>query len=46
MINNQDKAVLLDLLITETQKLKVQKADIFNVERLLYGDYVNGIDGE
>jgi dynein heavy chain len=41
-----DKAILLDLLLAETEKLKLKKTDIFTVERLLYGDYMNGIDGE
>lgn len=46
MINEDDKAILLDLLITECAKAKLKKEDIFNVERIIYGDYFNGIDGE
>ena len=38
--------ILLDLLLVETEKLKMKKTDIFNVERLLFGDYMAGIDGE
>jgi len=41
-----DKDILLDLLLVETEKLKMKKTDIFNVERLLFGDYMAGIDGE
>ena len=41
-----DKDILLDLLLVETEKLKMKKTDIFNVERLLFGDYMGGIDGE
>lgn len=41
-----DKDVLLNLLIIESEKLKLKKTDIFNVERILYGDFISGIDGE
>ena len=46
MINEQDKGVLLDLLLSEAEKLKLKKDQIFNVERIIFGDYFNGIDGE
>jgi len=46
MINNQDREVLLNLLLTEAEKFKLKKADIFNVDRILFGDYIAGIDGE
>lgn len=46
MINQGDKEILLGLLMAETQKMGVTKEQIFNVERLIYGDYYNGIDGE
>lgn len=46
MINEQDKEVLQDLCVQECVKLKATKEQIFNVERLIYGDYFNGIDGE
>lgn len=46
MINNEDKQILLDIVLEESEKFKVKKDDIFNVERLIYGDYYNGIDGE
>jgi len=46
MINNDDKNVLLELLLTESDKFKLKKDEIFNSERLIFGDYVNGIDGE
>lgn len=46
MINNEDKATLVDLMIPEVEKFKLKREDIFNVERLIYGDYINGIDGE
>jgi dynein heavy chain len=41
-----DKEILQDLLLVEAEKLKLKKTDIFNVERILYGDYIAGIDGE
>lgn len=41
-----DKQILLDLLLVEAEKVKLKKADIFHVERLVFGDYMNGIDGE
>ena len=44
MINNDDKAVLLELLLTESDKFKLKKDDIFNSERLIFGDYINGIE--
>jgi dynein heavy chain len=46
MINETDKGILLDLCITEAEKLKCKRADIFNSERLIFGDYAQGIDGE
>ena len=46
MINNQDKETLQELCIQEAERLKVQKPAIFNVERIIFGDYFNGIDGE
>lgn len=46
MINTQDKEILLGLLVTEIEKFHLKKGHIFNVERLIYGDYFNGIEGE
>ena len=46
MINTEDKNVLLDLCITEAEKFKLKKPDIFNSERLIFGDYMAGIDGD
>ena len=46
MINNADREVLLNLLLTEAEKFKLKKDDIFNVDRILFGDYMQGIDGE
>ena len=46
MINNEDKDVLLELLMEEAEKFKLKKEDIFNVERIIFGDYINGIDGD
>jgi len=46
MINNQDKDTLVELCVAEGEKMKVAKPAIFNVERVIYGDYFNGIDGE
>lgn len=41
-----DKQILIDVLLVECEKLKLKKDDIFNVERILYGDYIAGIDGD
>jgi len=46
MINEIDKGVLLELLLTESEKFGLKKDKIFNVERIIFGDYFNGIDGE
>jgi dynein heavy chain len=46
MINNEDKATLVDLLMQEAEKFKLKREDVFNVERIIYGDYSQGIDGE
>lgn len=46
MINNKDKDILVELMVPEIEKFKLKKEDVFNVERLIYGDYLNGIDGE
>lgn len=41
-----DKDILIDLLMIEAEKIKLKKSDIFNADRLLFGDYISGIDGE
>jgi hypothetical protein len=41
-----DKDVLKDLLLVEAEKCKLKKTDIFNADRMLFGDYISGIDGE
>lgn len=41
-----DKPILLELLLDETKKLNLRKDELFNVPRLVYGDFFNGIDGE
>jgi dynein heavy chain len=48
MINNGDREVLADLLQVEcdSKAINCKKVDIYNVERVIYGDYINGIDGE
>jgi dynein heavy chain, axonemal len=46
MINNTDKDILVDLLLTEAGKFKLKKVDIFNSDRILFGDYMFGIDGD
>jgi hypothetical protein len=46
MINQSDKDVLLNLLMGEITKMGLKKEQIFNVNRLIYGDYFQGIDGE
>jgi len=46
MINNDDKEILLSLLMKEAEKFNLKKETIFNVERIIFGDYFNGIDGE
>lgn len=46
MINYDDKGCLVDLMVPEMEKFKLKREDIFNVERLIYGDYMQGIDGE
>jgi hypothetical protein len=32
--------------MTECEKFKLKEEQLFNVERLIYGDYFAGIDGE
>ena len=48
MINNKDRDVLNELLQTEcdSKEINVKREHLFNAERLIYGDYLNGIDGE
>jgi dynein heavy chain len=46
MINNEDKGILKKLLLEESLKFKLKEKDIYNADRLLFGDYFNGIDGE
>ena len=46
MINDRDKDVLLDLILQETGKMNLKREQLFTVERLIYGDYFHGIDGD
>lgn len=46
MINDNDRQVLVNLCLKETDKIGLKKDAIFNVQRLIYGDYFYGIDGE
>jgi len=46
MINTQDKDLLVQLLMKEAEKFNLKKDQIFNVERIIFGDYAQGIDGE
>jgi dynein heavy chain len=47
MINDQDKQVLLDLLMNEAdRKFKLTKEQIFENDRIIYGDFGFGIDAE
>jgi dynein heavy chain len=40
MINNSDKQVLLDLLITQaTKKFELGQAEIFETDRIVFGDF-------
>ena len=39
-----DKDILLGFLLTEAEKLGLKKEQIFNVERIIFGDYMAGID--
>lgn len=46
MINNEDKNILVTLLMREVEKFNIKKETLFNVERIIYGDYFLGMDGE
>jgi dynein heavy chain len=46
MINTTDKDILLQLLMTEAEKFGFNKEVIFNTERIIFGDFINGIEGE
>lgn len=47
LIDNTDRDWLNDLLISECKKTYgLSKKDIYNSERLIYGDYMGGIDVE
>lgn len=47
LINNTDRKWLDDLLCKEAKgKFNLEKKEIFNSERLIYGDYLDGIDVE
>ena len=46
MTNPNDKEILLGLILNECELFKLKKEQLFNVERIIYGDYFNGIDGE
>lgn len=46
MINESDRTILQNLLLTEAEKFGCNKAAIFNVDSIIFGDFFNGIDGE
>lgn len=48
MICDPDRDVLNELIIAEceSKEINVKKVHLYNVERLIYADYFNGIDGE
>jgi hypothetical protein len=47
MINDQDKELLLDLLMTEAErKFNLTKAQIFDNDRIIFGDFAFGMDGD
>ena len=47
LINNQDRTWLDDLLMQKAgDELKLKKADVFNAERIIFGDFMSGIDSD
>jgi dynein heavy chain len=47
MINEQDKEVLLELLMDQAErKFDVKKEQVFENDRIIYGDFGFGMDGE
>jgi hypothetical protein len=45
MINDQDRDVLNELMYGETERLfQVTKQVVLDRERIIFGDYMNGID--
>lgn len=47
MINEADKEVLLELLLDQAErKFDAKKADIFENDRIIYGDFGFGMEGE
>jgi len=47
MISDSDKNVLLDLLMSEAErKFEITQQQIFDNDRIIYGDFGFGMDGE
>ncbi len=47
MINDQDKKVLLELLMDQAErKFEVNQDKIFDNDRIIYGDFGFGMDGD
>jgi dynein heavy chain len=47
LIDNKDRGWIDDLLLSlPGEKFKLTKEEIMNSERLLFGDYMDGIDDE
>jgi len=47
MINDQDKEILLDLLMEESsRKFDLTKDKIFDNDRIIFGDFAFAMDGE
>lgn len=47
MINLQDKDCLLELLMTQaTKKFELGQSEIFETDRIVFGDFSKSIDGD
>ena len=47
MISNEDRTTLTNLLNEEIEKnFKLSLEAVYTVDRIIFGDYLNGIDGE
>jgi dynein heavy chain, axonemal len=47
LINNTDRKFLSGVMLTQiTENFKVQQKDLFNSERIIFADFLEGIDVE
>ncbi len=46
LINEEDRTIFKDILKTKFPTFSLKEEEILNVERIMYGDFLKGIESE